>query len=866
MYYYYYYFDPFGHSSTHASLMARAGMDALYFGRIDYQDLQLRQLTRECEGLWSPTSRSNDTIFWGLTGSYLGNYGPPGPGLCFDPQCPGDERLVGLNATRLKQRIYTFLEDVRVQSDRTRGNHVMLTMGTDFSYSEAHEYFSNLDLLMGSITNFQSWDWLDIPSIMGPDYDRVNIFYSTPEYYTKMKFKETAKQHPDSPNKVEWAVKRDDFFPYSDSPHSFWTGYFTSRTSFKRFERVASSFLLAARQIESYWSTMQLGTFDSGPLFQLTDALGVVQHHDAVSGTAKQHVADDYSKRLAAGMESASGFLIQTLRQGMLDLENLMYCPLLNETVCEVSEQITSNETQLYVLVYNPLASEKSTIVRLPVSTESTYRVERMGTNNEQVATSVPVDNKYVLSFDTGALPAVGAATYRITMSSSKAPLNGMNVQSSNDVVVVSGNHLTVTLNASTGMIQRVATANGAMDMSQTWGYYTSFDHELDESSDSKQNSGAYIFRPSTPEQDITHVTPLRDGLVILNTSVGVEVHVSFSEPWIKQVTRVYKDQPFIEIEYTIGPVSIEDGRGKEIVTRYTTPVIKSASTFYTDSNGREFLQRRRNSRPSWALDTFEPVAGNYYPVNAAIYIEDSKDAAALAVLLDRSQGGTSLKDGSIELMVQRRTVADDGRGVDEPLNETCGGTMPYPPYGDASRVGEGVVIRGVHRIMVDKGTGGARLARSMMDRVYAEPLVFVGSISSDKAVNVTLPTFSALQTQLPPNVMLMTFAKVHSRANTYLVRLGHQYALNEDAALSKSVEVDFSSLFAGLDVVHAIEKTLSGNQNWTQFQSRRLDWVSGNNVDQMRDPSDLTVTLDPLDIKTFHVIVAETSIVTSQL
>ena len=131
--------DPFGHSATQASLLtARAGMDALYFGRIDYQDLAVRQVTQECEGLWKATSTSSndddsddDTIFWGLTGSYEGNYGPP-PGFCFDVQCR-DEKLLGLNQTRLMQRLHTFLEYVRVQADRTRGNHIMLTMGTDFN-------------------------------------------------------------------------------------------------------------------------------------------------------------------------------------------------------------------------------------------------------------------------------------------------------------------------------------------------------------------------------------------------------------------------------------------------------------------------------------------------------------------------------------------------------------------------------------------------------------------------------------------------------------------------------------------------------------------------------------------------------------
>lgn len=33
----------------------------------------------------------------------------------------------------------------------------------------------------------------------------------------------------------------------------------------------------------------------------LADALALAQHHDAVSGTEKQHVADDYAKRLSIG-------------------------------------------------------------------------------------------------------------------------------------------------------------------------------------------------------------------------------------------------------------------------------------------------------------------------------------------------------------------------------------------------------------------------------------------------------------------------------------------------------------------------------------------------------------------------------------
>lgn len=42
----------------------------------------------------------------------------------------------------------------------------------------------------------------------------------------------------------------------------------------------------------------------------LGDALGIAQHHDAVTGTAKQHTTDDYAKRLAIGTSVVSFFVI----------------------------------------------------------------------------------------------------------------------------------------------------------------------------------------------------------------------------------------------------------------------------------------------------------------------------------------------------------------------------------------------------------------------------------------------------------------------------------------------------------------------------------------------------------------------------
>lgn len=85
------------------------------------------------------------------------------------------------------------------------------------------------------------------------------------------------------------------------------------------------------------------------------------------------------------------------------------------------------------------------------------------------------------------------------------------------------------------------------------------------------------------------------------------------------------------------------------MVIRYSTN-IDSKGEFYTDSNGREMIYRKKNWRATYNYTNDEPQAGNYYPINAKIMIQDDKKQ--FAVLTDRSEGGSSLHDGEVELMV----------------------------------------------------------------------------------------------------------------------------------------------------------------------------------------------------------------------
>lgn len=118
-----------------------------------------------------------------------------------------------------------------------------------------------------------------------------------------------------------WPSKSDDFFPYSDNSHSYWTGYFTSRAALKRYERHSNNILQVARQLGAFSNlqaqnalfylsnkTFSLHAFLShceSLSFCIAEAMGVAQHHDAVSGTEKQEVAFDYAQRLSKGIDIA---------------------------------------------------------------------------------------------------------------------------------------------------------------------------------------------------------------------------------------------------------------------------------------------------------------------------------------------------------------------------------------------------------------------------------------------------------------------------------------------------------------------------------------------------------------------------------
>jgi len=395
----------------------------------------------------------------------------------------------------------------------------------------------------------------------------------------------------------------------------------------------------------------------------------------------------------------------------------------------------------------------------------------------------------------------------------------------------------------------------------------------------STQNSGAYIFRPQTPDMDPIPIGADDQGAALaVDVIVGdvvVEVRQQFAD-WVNQTIRLYKGEAHAELEWTVGPVPIEDMYGKEIVSRFSTSIASSDSSSgepvcYTDSNGREFLERVKGSRPTWEVDIAEPVAGNYYPVNVGMYIKD--DVSQLAVLTDRSQGGASLSEGDMELMVHRRLLVDDARGVGEPINETSFITSYADTDCSACREGGGLVVRGTHYLLLNRPDVAMKSLRSHASRVF-NPLA-TGYTTSQLPEGSKPGVQSHGAEALPQNVQLITMQTISD--TELFLRFENPFGADEDATLSQPVTVDVTAFLSslGFTPVAALELTLTANQPLAQLQY--LPWnttevtssalgvkPSKARAKTLREPTlssasgkNITLTLGPMEIRAIAVKLA---------
>ncbi|GAB5356636.1 hypothetical protein AAMO2058_000306400 [Amorphochlora amoebiformis] len=917
--------DPFGHSNTQAWLLsAEAGMGSLFWGRMDYLDAEKRIKNSGLEWIWRGSQslgKSADTFIGELFGTN-GNLGYGCP-MGFD----GTSQQIQDDPTRhdynVDEQIERFIGFVKNQSASTKTNHIMWACGSDFNYQNAAHWYHNLDKL------------IHYANLNGT----VNVLYSTPTFYVEQKNKA----------KASWEVRQDDIFPLADDAHHYWTGYFTSRPALKRQVRFSSNLLNAARQLEAIVgisakelnrpTTRPAPPVGDGWTDSLEGTIGVSTHHDGMSGTERQDVADDYAQRIAESQVEVEDGIAASLNKLLKHTAvnaSFSHCgcaqmnTCLNISLCDFTAKAAQGFS---VMAWSPLGQPSTQIIRVPV-TGTDWKVTDMSTGDDVPMSVFELDNRtlslplmYINHFGlseaeerakeaeyansathqmhfAAKLPSVGYNTFLVSKASETDDAAGSNPTTTKtevpleigDPIVVSNGVYEFTINSTLGGVGTLRNLKSGIssDLSISWGWYNSSTggctREIPgppatEAQCNGQRSGAYIFRPNSSQLFYPGVAS-DSPIAVYESDLVTEVHQQFSD-WASHVIRMYKNAPYVEIEWTAGPIPMntdwipgEGELGKEVVMKYVSS-LDSKNLFYTDSNGREMVKRILDGRgPSYPqpLNISEPVAGNYYPVNAMIAIEDPSLNAELVVITDAALGGTSLAPGEIELMVHRRVLEDDNRGVQEPLNETmCGcNDINAPPgkMGEFGHLGDGgcectgLTIRGRHWVVLDT-IENANLLRRQLDNLLNFPATLAFS-EPNVAKTAQNPKQEYLAEPLPENVKLMTLCSNYKTATSgkTLLRLAHLYSVGEHPTLSVPAKVSLSQIFAAQDLkIATVEETaLTGNEALKKMDDEKLIWDTFEPWNYTNPtPYDKRIYMDknyiveirPMELRTFWVTFA---------
>ncbi|KAL8544276.1 hypothetical protein ACS0TY_004710 [Phlomoides rotata] len=279
--------------------------------------------------------------------------------------------------------------------------------------------------------------------------------------------------------------------------HIMWTmgtdfKYQYAHTWFRKMDKLIHYVNIAVRQLEFFKGRNKSGSSTD----LLGDALAIAQHHDAVTGTEQQHVANDYAKRLSMGYVEAEELAAESLSclvepkssSGCEKTTKFQQCPLLNISYCPPSEIDLSNGKGLIVVVYNALGWEREDVVQIPVMSESITVRDSAGRELESQLlplsdTHVNLRNYHVKVYlgQTGKHPA----RHRSTRSSIQSfqDSDGYNFEVGHD-------HVELTFSSEGKLIHYVNDKNAVNEsVQQSFSYYSGFNG----SDEDPQSSGAYV-------------------------------------------------------------------------------------------------------------------------------------------------------------------------------------------------------------------------------------------------------------------------------------------------------------------------------------------------------------------------------------
>lgn len=352
--------DPFGYSPTAAYLWKRYNFTAMLIQRVHYAVKKKLAQTQHLEFFWRQTWEGDNNATTTTAAARLlrdpvqgqrvqphdifthvmpffsydvPHTCGPDPSVCcqFDfarlrgSMCPWGLQPQPITESNVKERAELLLDQYRKKAALYRSNCVLIPLGDDFRYQtsqEAEAQYANYQAIFDYINK-------NIPD--------VQIKFGTLSEYFK-----SARESFDGPV----PFLKGSFFTYSDVNEDYWSGYFTSRVFDKALDRQLERVLFAAEAMGGSRLELQAPR----------RALSLFQHHDGITGTAKNHVVKDYAKRIYDAIAFAQKWIIQKIPADIVTSYGPEIQPCwVSSGLREMSHNLCDNA----VVVYNPIAEDQ---------------------------------------------------------------------------------------------------------------------------------------------------------------------------------------------------------------------------------------------------------------------------------------------------------------------------------------------------------------------------------------------------------------------------------------------------------------------------------------------------------------------------
>lgn len=698
--------DPFGHGSTVPYLLGAAGLRGTVIQRIHYAWKQWLAFKQYGDFRWVPSWSPNDP-----TGSILTHNQPfdiysikhscgPHPYIClnFDfRKVQGEYTESSLKAQTItdknvKEKAELLLEQYTKTGSLFPHNVVLMPLGDDFRYNLREEFdqqYLNYIKLMNYINaNKQLY--------------KAEVTFGTPKDY----FDAIVSRYDQFPS------LKGDFFVYSDifseGRPAYWSGYYTTRPFFKILSRqlehsLRSSELLftvamnSAKQqkLTAHWKILEKN-FEK--IIRARRNLGLFQHHDAITGTSKSFVMKDYGIKLFESLRD-------TVNVQQLALQSLLFPKVhvtkgqnlvLSDVERESYEKLPYKSTiqigpnqKKKVVLFNSLAQPQEYQISLIINTTNVIVTDATGGEVEfqinpvlefslgkfwiepnlfELTFVVKLDEfsvtSYVLAYAKDRKPNLATLYCKNCLKKSEILSNGSKLEAPFEIkdipssdIQLENHKMKVLFSGTTGFMKSVVRKHKpkVMQCKIQFAAYRS----------AQFHSGAYLFMPDPNERDYEKDVLLQYkeqmSIIITTGTVTTELTTIYDAFLMHKVT-IFLDETTalsnaISIENTVDFENPPKNRETELFMRIISDVQNGdVPEFYSDQNGFSMQKRIKVERIG--------IEGNYFPVTTMAYIQD--DNVRLSLLTDHAQGAAAWQPGFLEVMLDRRTLYDDSRGMGE--------------------------------------------------------------------------------------------------------------------------------------------------------------------------------------------------------